>query len=241
MKTNRAIVIVLLSGFFLLNSCIAILDDTITGNGNVTTEIRTIDDFEGINSSAGLDVYVTFGEFSNEIEVVADENLHEVITTDVKNNILKIGVEEGIRRAKSKEIYVKAGSLRYVGASSASNFEGKGVLEADDLEVDVSSAADLVVEIDCDEVKVDVSSSGTARLMGNARKMKANVSSAGDLVAYDLKTKICDIECSSAGDASIHVTEELKANASSAGNISYRGNPKRTSVESSSAGDIDKR
>ncbi len=102
-------------------------------------------------------------------------------------------------------------------------------------------AGDLVIEVDCEEIDINVSSSGTAILSGKTRDMEANVSSAGDLSAYELKTQYCDIDCSSAGDANVFVTEKLDARASSAGNINFRGNPKRKSVRSSSAGDIDER
>ena len=55
--------------------------------------------------------------------------------------------------------------------------------------------------------------------------MEANLSSAGDLNAGELKANEVDISVSSAGDASVYVTERLEAKASSAGDIRYYGDP----------------
>ena len=68
-----------------------------------------------------------------------------------------------------------------------------------------------------------------------------NLSSAGDLIAFDLKAKKADVTVSSSGDADVYVTEELRARASSAGDINYMGNPKYIDSHSSSAGGIHKR
>ena len=50
-----------------------------------------------------------------------------------------------------------------------------------------------------------------------------------------------DISVSSAGDADINVTDKIKARASSAGDINYKGDPKYIDVHTSSAGGIHKR
>ena len=49
------------------------------GNGNVTTENRTVSEhFTKVKGSAGLDVYLTKGTTAS-IKVEADENLQEII------------------------------------------------------------------------------------------------------------------------------------------------------------------
>jgi len=64
------------------------------------------------------------------------------------------------------------------------------------------------------------------------------LSSAGDLNAFDLVAAKVDVDVSSAGDARVHATEEISMNASSAGNIYYRGDARVIHSRSSSAGDI---
>jgi hypothetical protein len=69
----------------------------------------------------------------------------------------------------------------------------------------------------------------------------ADLSSAGDLNAYEFKVKEADISVSSAGDADIYVTEKLRADASSAGDVNYKGDPKNVDAHTSSAGGVNKK
>jgi hypothetical protein len=87
---------------------------------------------------------------------------------------------------------------------------------------------------------VDVSSAGKVVLRGNAAEQVIDVSSAGDYDAHDLISEIVDIHVSSAGSVILKVNNELKANASSAGSIKYRGEPLKVNVHSSSGGSIKK-
>ncbi len=238
MRKYTALLLFLFSSVMFLSSCIEVLNNSVTGNGNVVTEKRSIGSFDAIEAATGLNVIVQFGEASGDIEVVADENLQEYIRTEVDGGLLKIRSERSIRNAKSKDIYVNSGSLKEIRVSSAAHLKGENKLTTDRLQIDVSSAADLDLDFDAQSVDVNVSSSGKANLSGKAEEMKAQVSSAGHLNADELQTINCDVDASSAGDMNIHVTGELSASASSAGSIHYKGDPEIRRQESSSAGHI---
>jgi hypothetical protein len=92
--------------------------------------------------------------------------------------------------------------------------------------------------VEADRIDLDISSSGDARISGSAAIFDASLSSAGDLNAFDLVAGVVDVSVSSAGDARVHATEEITMNASSAGNIYYRGDAKVVRSNSSSAGNI---
>ena len=114
-------------------------------------------------------------------------------------------------------------------------------LKTDDLDISLSSAGDLDLDVEAEQIYISISSSGDAKLSGQSDYLKATLSSAGDLDAYDLKVKKCRINVSSAGNAKIFVTEELDASASSAGDVYYMGDPASKTLNSSSAGGIHKR
>lgn len=235
--------------FFLVSLCLMVgltacdywlMTDTIYGNGNVVSEIRKVRGFDGIKVSSGIDVYVKQGEGEN-LKVEADENLHEVIRTEVKNRTLYIYTEENIRRAKAKRVYVLYKELNRIKISSSGDLEGVNTLKTDNLEISLSSAGDLDLDVEARDIYLSISSSGDARISGRADYLKASLSSAGDLDAYGLKVNRCRITVSSAGNAKIHVTEELDASASSAGDIYYQGDPAIKNLRSSSAGGIHRR
>lgn len=210
----------------------------IVGDGNVTEEIRDVSGFSGVHISSGIDVYIS-QEKDFKVLVVADENLLEIIETDVKGDVLVVGVEHpGIRRAESKKVYVSLPELDRLKISSAGDCIGETPFSCNELKIDVSSAGDLKLEVVASSIDLDISSSGDVRLKGKTGYLDASLSSAGDLDAFDLEAGVVHVNVSSAGDARVFATEELKMNASSAGNIYYRGDAKVLRAHSSSAGDI---
>ena len=78
-----------------------------------------------------------------------------------------------------------------------------------------------------------ISSAGNIVLFGYADSHNANLTSAGNLSSFDLKTKYTTISISSAGNASIYVTDLLNATLSSVGSLYYKGNPQVQSRVSS--------
>jgi hypothetical protein len=226
----------------VLSSCVISGWDTgISGNGNVVEEVRDVSGFTGVHVSSGIDVYLSEGD-QFEVRVEADENLMEVIETEVRGNMLEVGTDRvNIRRAKSKKVYVTLPELTALKISSAGDCDGQTLFHCDDLRLSISSAGDLSLEVEADRIDIDISSSGDARIAGNAGELDASLSSAGDLDAWDLEARVVDVSVSSAGDARVFATEEISMSASSAGNIYYRGDAKVLRSSKSSAGDIVKR
>jgi hypothetical protein len=241
MKTIKSIILVTILFMVGLNSCdYYAFTETVYGDGNVVTKIRDLSGFDGIKVSSGIDVFIKQGNTEN-LKIKADKNLHEVIKTEVKNNTLYIYSEENIRKAKAKNVYVLYKNLEHIKISSSGDIKGVNTLETDELDISLSSAGDLDLDVKAQEIYISISSSGDANISGEAEYLKASLSSAGDLDAYDLKVKKCRINVSSAGHAKIHVTDELDATASSAGDIYYTGDPDIKTLNASSAGGIHKR
>jgi hypothetical protein len=237
MKPN--VYLILIALVIVGQSCYFEPIESIYGNGNVISEERSIDDFDGLKVSSGIDVLIKQGsEVSLTLE--ADENLHEAIKTEVIDNTLKIYTSKRIRKARAMKVYLVYVELNSIRVSSAGDVKGENTLETRKLDIDLSSAGDLDIDLVAEEVYCDISSSGDARLTGTADLLDADLSSAGDLYAFDLITQKCKVSCSSAGDARVHATEEFNLRSSSAGNIYYKGDGKVT-AKTSSAGSVIKR
>jgi hypothetical protein len=225
----------------IITSCVnAQFRKTIYGNGRILTEERTPADATGIRVSSGIDVCLRQGD-KPELMVEADENLHRHIITRIRNGILEISADAVIRRAKTKTVYVTLKDIKTVGSSSAGNITGISAIESDNIHIIASSAGDILLEVYARKINVTVSSSADVTLSGEADILSAVLSSAGSLNAYNLRTREAGVTVSSAGDANICVTEKLKAQASSAGDINYKGDPRYIDARASSAGSIRKK
>jgi len=223
-----------------LNSCYIDFRETVYGNGNVKTEDRSTDSFDRLKVSSGIDVFITQGD-TESIKVIADENLLQYISTEIYDNTLTVESRARIRNAKSKEVHLVYKTLRKIDISSAGNVEGTNRMKTDELDLDLSSAGDLTLDVEVSRINLDISSAGDAKLSGTVDELDADLSSAGDLNAYDLLARKARVSTSSAGSAKISASEEVDLNASSAGDIYYKGDPKTTSINRSSAGSIIKK
>ncbi|MEL6918813.1 MAG: head GIN domain-containing protein [Bacteroidota bacterium] len=208
----------------ILSSCAFDINfgDGKKGNGVVAQETREVtEDFTVVSASEGLDVYVTQAdEFS--IEVEADENIIDLIGTDIKNGKLRIHAIENIGRA-TKKIYVSLPEVTALESSSGSDLIVKNVIETDKITLDASSGSDLQVELTADEVNADSSSGADIKISGEANVLHADASSGSDIKARDLLVKTCTADASSGADISVNVSESLTADASSGADISYSG------------------
>lgn len=238
----KKLVILSLAVLFALPSCyIDGWNQGISGNGKVVEDVRDLDGFTGVKVSSGIDVYLSQGN-SFEVIVEADENLQEVILTEVEGKMLVVKTERvNIRNAKSKKVHVTLPELSALKISSAGDLVGQTPFSCEDLRISVSSAGDLSIEVEASQIDLDISSSGDANFAGSADEFNVSLSSAGDLNAFDLIAARVDVDVSSAGDARVHATEEISMSASSAGNIYYKGDARVMHSHSSSAGNISHR
>jgi hypothetical protein len=212
----------------------------VKGSGNVLTREREAGYFNAVHVSSGIDVYLTQGK-KESITVEADDNLHEYIETEIFGNTIKVYSRANIRSAEAKKVYVTINEVEELTASSAGDLFGENTIKTKSLYLSASSAGDITLNVEAEKLKCDISSSGDISLTGIVDELEADLSSAGDLRAFDLETRIADVSVSSAGDAKITVTENLRARASSSGDIYYQGNPKIINAHSSSAGKVHKK
>lgn len=193
------------------------------GNGKVVEDSREVNDnFTAVVASEGIDVYVTqSNNFS--IDVEADENVIDLIGTDIKNGRLRIHAIENIGRA-TKKVYVSLPDITSLSSSSGADLIVKSKIEADKITLSASSGSDLKVVLTADEVEADASSGADIRISGETNVLYADASSGSDIKARDLLAKTCRAGASSGADIRINVSESLVANASSGADISYTGN-----------------
>lgn len=85
MKKHTALLLLLLSTTFML----AQKKEKIKGSKTVTTAQREIGTFQSITVEDNLEVYLERGE-KTELKIEADENLHDIISVDLNDNMLRI-------------------------------------------------------------------------------------------------------------------------------------------------------
>jgi len=208
------------------------------GNGTVVAENREITaDFTGVHASEGLEVYVTQAtDFS--ISVEADENIIDLIGTEIKNGKLKIHAIDNIGRA-TKKVYVSLPEITSLLSSSGAHLTAQNKITATTLIIDASSGARLNADTNADKLEIDASSGANIDISGSAMDVYVDGSSGANVRAKNLMTIECRAEASSGAYININVSKSLTADASSGGNISYSGDAEITKNKSVS-GNVNK-
>ncbi len=201
------------------------------------TDKRKLDKFTTISVSEGIDVRLIKGS-TYEAEITARNIDLDEILTEVSGGHLKVHLEGNNHNNVNVSIDVTFVSLEGIYASSAADIKSSSVIEASNLKIKASSAADIDLEIKVSTLDVSASSAADVVLSGTADSQDVDISSASDYKAFDLKSKVADVSASSAADARVTVSESLDAHASSGASIKYKGSPDKLRERSSSGGDV---
>ena len=217
----------------------------ISGNGNVEDrDLNISGSFDAVRASEGWEVILKKGN-ENSVSASLDSNLYEHLDVHIDGSRLKIDTEDDtqIGRATSKKIYVTfSDHLSELKASSAATITSESTLEGERLSLDVSSAGTINTEVAVRSVDTDASSAGTINVKGITERFAGDASSAGKINASGLKSENAKADVSSAGYVGIFASKSIHADASSAGNVEYWGNPESVNAqESSSGGSINKK
>lgn len=210
-----------------------------TGNGNVTQENRSVTEFSGIKSSAGITVLISQGN-ENEIIVETDENLQEYIKTQVENQVLKIYPSTSIRGSKVLKVHVTFKNLEHVTASSASTIRGLSEIKNQNFSVKSSSGATVDLEVLSENLDLESSSGSDIKISGQTINLNVQSSSGSTIKAGELQSLSCIAKASSGSNIIVNVKEEINASASSGADIRFSGNP-TISTKESSGGNVKKR
>jgi hypothetical protein len=239
MKTIK--IIGALATILMLSSChFDSIIGQVHGNGNVETDERMVTgNFSEVKGSAGLDVYLTEGS-ENKIVVEADENLLEIIETDITNGRLNITTKQNIGRSKSKKVHVTYKKLDEIYASSGADVIGNSVIKSEKIRLDASSGSDIEVEVFSKEVLAETSSGADIHVTGKATLLMASSSSGSEINAKELIVINCNADASSGANIIVNVKEKLSTEATSGGNIRYYGNPTAVSNDASRSGNVRK-
>jgi len=212
----------------------------IQGNRNVVSEDRKINaDFEAIKVSQGITVYLTQ---SNEIDlrVEADENIIDLLVTEIEGNVLKIYFDKNVSRAKARNAYLSVEKINVIKTSSGAEVISKNVIKSKELVLKSSSGSEINVTIESLTITASTSSGSEIEVSGSTESFNGNASSGSEIDASDLIAKTGNVSVSSGADIDVNITNELDARASSGGSIEYQGNPSILNKSKSSGGSISK-
>ena len=195
------------------------------------TEVRELEEFHSVDLRSFGRV-VLMGGSQQKVEVEAEEDLLPRVRTEVQGGVLVVGLRWWLgallRMPELNEVQVRVTvpMLRSVKLSGAGQVRSEGALSAEDLELQLSGAGRLALEVKARRVETRLSGAGAVELSGTAAEMEIRLSGAGAVRADRLETRRVRIRASGAGECRVQAAETLEAEVSGAGSVRYRGNPR---------------
>jgi hypothetical protein len=238
MKIANHKILTLLFVATLFSSCAVDMFNRVNGNRNVVTEDRsTKEDFTKIKVSTGLDLYISQGS-KNQITVEADENLQEIILTEVNDGILKIYSKKNIWKAKARKVYVTIKNLEAITATSGSDVYTNEALEVNNLNINATSGADIHVSVDANTIETTATSGSNIEVSGASNNHISKATSGASIDAYQLRSKNVTVKVTSGANINVYASESIDAKATSGGDIDFKGSPKKVNKKTSSGGSV---
>lgn len=212
----RISVLIILLSSALFISCDEQNGLEIRGSENIVSEVRELPSFESIHISSVINAVIIQGE--QAISISANDNIIELVKTEVIDNVLFVDLEDG----DYDEISITA---------SISNHE---LIELTTVGVNSVSVSDFE---DLDKLTLNIEGVGNVQLSGSAQNATIHSSGASNLEAFDFSISNCEVNLTGVGNVQITVIDELFGALSGVGNIQYKGTPE-IDVEVTGVGNI---
>jgi hypothetical protein len=224
---------------------------TIRGSGVLGTEERDVPSFNAIRVNSSPDVILSSGA-EQRVVAAADDNVLPYLRTDVEGDTLVVDLRADGGRGLSitnmrypSQVQVTAPNVTALVVNSSGDITAER-LEGDDVRLEINSSGDITVDavrgervrievnssgdvevgrLEADGLDVRITSSGRVTVAGEARSQRVRISSSGDYEAAELRSADATVDLSSSGDATVWVTNSLRGDRSSSGQIHYYGNP----------------
>lgn len=179
--------------------------------------------------------FVIKGDYIAEVRVTAPA-VRKVTASSASEIILERGLRNPnpVSLESSSAAQIKSGKITSQEVSLLATSSGSITVKnvhSQGFKAESNSAGNInILEMSSEVVEAEANSAGKVELKGNCMRATLTASSAGNLNAGELTAGHVTADASSAGNVFCHANESLKANASSAGNVKYKGEPKDLSI-----------
>lgn len=154
------------------------------------------------------------------IEVIADDNLIDLIQTQVIGGVLQVGIEPGhsIQTASPLRVRATGPAMHSVVLSGTGDVDLDGLAQP--------------------ELRIELRGTGSVLAQGSVSTMKMILQGTGNIDTSRIKAQKVAIKLSGTGDVSAHAEKEAKVSLSGTGNVRLKGNPMMRDVKHSGLGRV---
>jgi hypothetical protein len=222
----RKLLILLCVPALLLTSCRGIFGKRVLGDGNMKTETRSVSDFDGVNVSGSIDLYVK-QDASRSLRIEADANLLSYLEVYNEGGTLVVRPKNGynLKPTRDIKVYVSSPTFNKLEASGACDiFSENQVTASETMNIDLSGSCDAKLDVKAPNISSEISGACKIELKGETKGFSVDGSGSSDVRCFDLLAENVIISIAGAGDAEVFASSKLEVDVSGAAGVKYKGN-----------------
>ena len=174
----------------------------VVGSGVVKSESRPIGDFQRIEFKGGGKIEFAVDPAA-KCEIEIDDNLLELISTEVLDGTLVISSTGSYQSSKGLTVRLASTSLNGLIVSGGCDFRGTG--------------------LNSDEFKINVNGSGKVNLQGQAKKLSVNIAGSGDIRSEEFAADDVSVNIQGSGSLVGQANKTLNVEIAGSGSVDYTG------------------
>jgi T5SS/PEP-CTERM-associated repeat protein len=174
------------------------------GSGSMITETRNVSGFDEIVLLGSGDVIVSVTG-TESLEIEAEDNVMPLLTSDVIDGRLELGVTGSITTSRGITYTITAAQLEGVTIRGSGDING--------------------TDIDAISFEAAIEGSGRIDLTGTSDDLTVRIEGSGDFDGRDLVSATGTVTVDGSGAALVNVTDELTVTINGSGDVEFIGDP----------------
>lgn len=192
MKTIRILSFTIVT-FLFTTSCDWNPSHTVIGKGDVESMEVQVPEFDGVSVTGTCNVDIQIGA-TQHVELSAQPEVLDVMTYEVRNGILQIGLKNGYTVKNSKDISasIVIPELSYVAVTGAGDYELKGSVQGF-LDINITGTGNVnAFDLEVEDCTIQISGAGNCEVNVN-NSLDVFVSGVGNIFYKGNPTVSSDI------------------------------------------------
>ena len=202
-KMKKLVILPLILLSIIISSC---SKDSLTGSGELTSELRNVVTFTKISSEGVFEVNITQGD-SQTVEIIADDNIMSKVITKVVDNELRLYLDED---TNYKNISLQAN----ITVPVINGLKNSGTGNVLILNVDTNT-----------DFNVYNSGTGDISIEGSAKSLTLKNEGDGTFEGFLFSVDDCNIKIIGSGDCKVNCDDYLNVQIEGSGDVYYLGTP----------------
>src|SRR5215813_1694313 len=203
-----------------LAGCHFHMGETVDGSGLRKSEKRDLGSFTAIHTEGAFSVEATTQKPAS-FEIEADDNILPLIKSEVRDGVLFLKAEKNYNSRQGVLVRITAPDLTKVEATGASKFRILGI-KNDQFEVSSTGASTIVAS-------------------GDTKNLEIHSTGAGLVDTHSLHAAKASVSSTGAAKVDVWASDELDANVTGVGQVTYSGDPKVVNKHTAGAASVTKR